>query len=203
VGIRGRMDWAIDFFETASKDNLRLHTEPLAAKHQPELGNHGEAARMLFELLIEPRHAGEQVWECVSLVHLGRVYRTLRWGIAVMLFEQAIALADAIDFDRGKMMALNDLGEMKCSWGELEDSLALLEQSLSLVGAEDHAARRDVLDNLVVAHEGLDHLETCQDLLEEVVRLDRELGHENLHDDQRHLEAIRALCASEDAEGSD
>ena len=41
------MDWAIDFSETVTKDNLLLVKETLDAKHQTELGNHDTAARIL------------------------------------------------------------------------------------------------------------------------------------------------------------
>ena len=123
------MDWAVDFIDSATKENLKFLRETIAAKHQAENGNYGEAARILWEVTIEARHSGNRRWECMTMVHMGKVYRVLRWGIAVKLFEEAIRLADEIGFDRAKMMALNDLGEMHCSWGQLERSLQLLERS--------------------------------------------------------------------------
>ena len=194
------MDWAVDFIETASKDNLRLVRETLDAKHQAELGNYGEAARILWEITIDARHADDQIWECISLVHMGKVYRVLRWSVAVKLLEQAIELARGLGFDRATMMALNELGEMRCSWGQLAESVKLLEEALGLVEASDLTSRRDVLLNLEVAHEGLGNYPTCQELLEEVVRLDRKLDHPELADDLEHLADVtrRSHSASRD-----
>lgn len=184
------MDWAVDFKQPASRDDLKLVRETLDAKHQADLGHHLEAARILWELSIGARHRGERNWECMTLVHLGKVYRTLRWAVAVKLYELAAKLAGSIRFDKARMMALNDLGEMRCSWGQLEEAIVDLEKSLELVESDDLQAKRDVMLNLAVAHEGVSHYDTCRELLEEVVRLDRELGHPDLEDDREHLEEI-------------
>ncbi len=184
------MDWDIDFSETISRDHLQLVKDTLDAKHQAELGNYDDAARILWELLIETKDRGETAWECITTVHMGKVYRFLRWGIAVKLYEQAIKLAESIEFDQAKMMALNDLGEMRCSWGELEVSVQLLKQSLALAQSDDVKSRRDILLNLSIAHEGLGHLTTCKKILKELVQLDKELGHQGLLEDQEHLAEI-------------
>lgn len=186
------MDWAIAFSETVTSDNLLLVKETLAAKHQTELGHYDTAARILWELIIEAKHREDAAWECITMVHMGKVYRVLRWGIAVKLYNQAIKLADAIDFKRAKMMALNDLGEMRCSWGELEVSIALFKQSLSLAPLGDIRARRDILLNLAVANEGLGRLAVCRSLLVELIELDKELEHQDLFEDQEYLAEIEA-----------
>ncbi len=194
------MDWDIDFSETVSRDHLQLVKETLDAKHQAELGNYDDAARILWELLVETKDRGETAWECITTVHMGKVYRFLRWGIAVKLYEQAIKMAESIEFNKAKMMALNDLGEMRCSWGELEVSIQLLKQSLALVQPDDLKARRDILVNLSIAHEELGHLPTCKKILKELIQLDKELGHQGLSEDQEHLAEIEARLAEDGRE---
>ncbi len=186
------MDWDIAFRETVTKDHLQLVKETLDAKHQAELGNHDTAARILWEIIIEAKHRGDTAWECITMVHMGKVYRVLRWGVAVKFYEEAIKLADAIDFKKAKVMALNDLGEMRCSWGELEVSIQLFLESLSLAQLDDIKARRDILLNLVIANEGLGRLKVCQDLLKELIELDKELEHQDLYEDREYLAVIQA-----------
>jgi tetratricopeptide (TPR) repeat protein len=181
------MDWSLDFKESASKDDLKLVRDTLDAKHQSELGHHVEAARILWEIAIGARHRGDKIWECMTLVHMGKVYRILRWAVAVQLYELAVELAGSIGFDRARMMALNDLGEMRCSWGQLEESIADLEKCLELIEPDDLQSKRDTTLNLAVAHEGIEHYRKCQKLLQEVVRLDQKLGHPELEDDREHL----------------
>jgi hypothetical protein len=42
----------------------------------------------------------------------------------------------------------------------------------------------------VVAHEGLDDLERCRSLLEEVITIDRQIGCEDVEEDMAHLDRI-------------
>lgn len=191
------VDWAVDFKKPANQDDLKLVRDTLDAKHQSEMGHHVEAARILWEIAIGARHRGDKIWECMTLVHMGKVYRILRWAVAVQLYELAAELAGSIGFDRARMMALNDLGEMRCSWGQLEQAIVDLEKSLELIAPDDLQSRRDATLNLAVAHEGVEHYEKCRRLLEEVVRLDRELGHPELDDDREHLGDITARMNEE------
>jgi hypothetical protein len=95
------------------------------------------------------------------------------------------------------MMALNDLGEMRCSWGQLEEAIVDLEKSLELIEPDDLQSRRDATLNLAVAHEGVERYPECRRLLEEVVRLDQKLGHPELEDDREHLDDITARINEE------
>jgi len=196
------MDWSVDFKESASKDDLKLVRDTLDAKHQSELGQHVEAARILWEIAIGARHRGDKIWECMTLVHMGKVYRILRWAVAVQLYELAADLAGSIGFDRARMVALNDLGEMRCSWGQLDEAIADFEKCLELIGPDDLQSKRDVTLNLAVAHEGVEHYQDCRRLLEEVVRLDQQLGHPDLDDDREHLGDITARIKEEPKKGA-
>jgi tetratricopeptide (TPR) repeat protein len=191
-GREATMDWAVDFKQPASQADLKLVRDTLDAKHQSELGHHVEAARILWEIAIGARHRGDRLWECMTLVHMGKVYRILRWAVAVQLYELAAELAGAIGFDRARMMALNDLGELRCSWGQLEEAISDLQKGLELIEPDDLQSKRDTMLNLAVAHEGIEHYQNCRRLLEEVVRLDRELGHPRSRGQKQGTEGTEA-----------
>lgn len=185
------MDWAVDFVSNMDRENVKLIRETLEAKVKSESGEYGDAARILWELLIQVRHAKNQEWECMTMVHMGKVYRALRWSIAVQLFEQALELAETIGFTQAKMMALVELGELKCNWGQFEESLALFRQALSLADVGDLDSRRIILLNIVVAYEGLDELETCRMLLQEVIEIDRKIDCDDMDEDLAHRDRIQ------------
>ena len=190
------MDWAVDFETSISKDDLQIIRETLEAKVKAESGQYGEAARILWELLVQLRHQKNERWECVTMVHMGMVYRALRWSIAMSLFEDALEFADRLGFERAKVMALTQIGEIKCQWGQFDDSLELFAQALELVDEGELATKRLILLDTVVAYEGLDQLDRCKTLLHEVMEIDKQLAREDLleredlEEDLAHLERI-------------
>lgn len=184
------MDWAVDFVTTPDKEDVRLMRETLEAKLRADSGQYGEAARILWELLVQVRHDKNWPWECMTLVHMGKVYRVLRWSIATKLFEEALQTAELRGFARAQMMAIAELGEMKCSWGQFEESLDLLHKALELVEPGDLASRRELLLDLVVAYEGCDDMPRCKRLLEEVLKLDREMETDEIEEDLDHYQRI-------------
>jgi tetratricopeptide (TPR) repeat protein len=190
------MEWALEFISNIDKENTKFLRETMEAKVKAEAGQYGEAARVLWELLIQVRHARERRWECMTMVHLGRVYRALRWTIAVNLLEDAVELADELTFDLAKMMALAELGELKCQWGQFRDSLELLSAALELNEEENLEYRRDILIDMVIAHEGLEDFDECEKLLEEIVVIAKRIKSVDLQDDIEHLERIRKIKAS-------
>jgi len=185
------MDWSVDFSSSVDKGELKLIRETLEAKLKAEAGQYGEAARILWELLVQLRHDKNRRWECITMVHMGKVYRALRWSIAVSLFEDALALAEELSFAHAQMTALAELGEMKCQWGQFDDSLELLQKALVLVQEGDLASRRLVLLDMVIAYEGLDDIQKCRSLLEEVLEIDKRTGSEELPEDLAHLRRLR------------
>jgi tetratricopeptide (TPR) repeat protein len=124
------------------------------------------------------------------MVHMGKVYRALRWRIAEQLFEDGLALAETIQLTRAKMMCLAELGEMKCQWGQFEEALDLFSKALALLDPGDMESRRHLMLDMVVAYEGLDELERCRDLLNEVIAIDRKIGCEDVEEDMAHLDRI-------------
>ena len=184
------MDWAVEFISSVGKDDVRIIRDTLEAKLKAESGQYGEAARILWELLVQVRHAKQQKWECITMVHMGKVYRALRWRIAEQLFEDALQLAESIQFIQAKMMCLAELGEMKCQWGQFDEALDLFSRAMALIDEGDMESRRLVMLDMVVAHEGLDDLERCRELLNEVLIIDRKIGCEDVEEDMDHLDRI-------------
>jgi len=184
------MDWAVDFLSTVNKDDVRIIRDTLEAKLKAESGQYGEAARILWEILVQVRHAKKRQWECITMVHMGKVYRALRWRIAEQLFEDALPLAEEIGFTHAKVMCLAELGEMKCQWGQFDEALDLFGKALALLDESDMENRRMLMLDTVVAHEGLDDLERCRSLLEEVITIDRQIGCEDVEEDMAHLDRI-------------
>jgi tetratricopeptide (TPR) repeat protein len=184
------MDWSVELSSSVDKEELKWVRETLEAKLKAESGQYGEAARILWELLVQIRHTKNSRWECLTMIHMGKVYRALRWSIAVSLFEDALELAEAVSYWEGKLLCFGELGEMKCQWGQFEDSLELLRKALSLVQEGELATRRLVLLDMVMAYEGLDDLTQCRCLLQEVIEIDRVIGSEELAEDMAHLHRL-------------
>ncbi|MFH1132457.1 MAG: hypothetical protein V1754_14065 [Pseudomonadota bacterium] len=189
------MDWAVDFVSNVDTENVNLMRETLEAKLKAESGQYGEAARILWELLVQVRHAKKNQWECITMVHLGKVYKALRWKIAMQLFEQALELSETIEFPRAKMMALDEIGEMECNWGHFVEAIELFQKSLSLVERGDLESKRSILLNMIIAYEGLDDLQRCRTFLEEVLQIDETIDSAEMDEDKSHLERIKATIA--------
>jgi len=184
------MEWAVEFLSTVNKEDVRNIRDTLEAKLKAESGQYGEAARILWELLVQVRHAKRRKWECITMVHMGKVYRALRWRIAEQLFEDALPLAESLDFTQARVMCLAELGEMKCQWGQFDEALDLFGKAQAMLDPADQESLRMLMLNTVVAYEGLDELERCRDLLKEVLAIDREIGHEDVEEDMAHLDRI-------------
>jgi len=190
------MHWAIDFVSDVKKADVSLMRETLEAKLKADSGQYGEAARILWELLLMVRHAKRRRWECITMIHMGKVYKAIRWRIAVQLFEEALELSEQIGMDRARLMALAELGEMECTWGHFTEALELFERASELLDPADLETRRSLLLVRVLAHEGLNSLDTCTEMLGEVLTLDEELEHPDMDEDRDHLARLQAVLTN-------
>ncbi len=190
------MQWAIDFVSDVSKADVDLMRETLDAKLKADSGQYGEAARMLWELLLIVRGAKRRRWECITMIHMGKVYKALRWRIALQLFEEALELSEEIGMDQARLLALAELGEMECTWGHFKEALELFDRAVALLDPADLETRRSLLLDRTLAHEGLNELDRCAALLHEAIELDAELDHPDLDEDQSHLERIQAVLSN-------
>jgi tetratricopeptide (TPR) repeat protein len=189
------MDWAVDFVSSVDRVEMKILRETLEAKQKADRGQYGEAARILWELLVQLRHSKNRKWECITMVHMGKVYRALRWSIAQSLLEDALELADQLGLAEVKMMALAELGEMTCQVGKLEESVDLLQRALALVAEGDERSRRTILLDLAVAYEGLGDYQRCREVLLEAVEIGRAINAPELEEDQAHLSRISAAVS--------
>ncbi len=185
------MEWAVDFSANVNAADVEQMRETLEAKLKAESGRHEEAARILWELLVQVRHSRQSRWECITMIHLGKVYKTLRWRTAHQLLEAAHELAEQISFDQGRMFALAELGQLESDWTHFDQALKHYDQALPLVEPGDLERRRSLLLAQVTAHEGLNQLERCRELLAEVLHLDDELDHKDSGADRARLQRIR------------
>jgi tetratricopeptide (TPR) repeat protein len=170
------MEWNIDFEDSLNDDRRRWTKQTLKAQVLFEGGQYGNAAQELWEVLTEARHAKDRRWECITLAHLGSVYRYIRNGICQKLLEEALELSQELNFTAARLIALTELGETACLWGKLDKAREMLEEALSLVEPERERDRRAVLLRLAMAYEGKDEVEQAKAFLEEVLQIDSRLG---------------------------
>ena len=183
------MEWNIDFEKTLGEDEQRWTKQTLKAQVFFEEGQYGKAAQELWEVLIEARHAENKRWECITMGHQGKVYRHIRNGICQKLLEGALALSEELDFAPGKLIALAELGETACLWGDLAKAREMLEEALSLVESKREQDRRAVLLRLAMVLEGQGEFAEARSLVREVLLIDKRLEIPD-GEDREHLERL-------------
>ena len=164
------MEWNTDFEQDLTEVRRRWTKQTLKAQVLFEQRKYGEAAQELWEVLIEARHAKDRRWQCITLAHQGKVYRHIRNGISLKLLEEALELSEELDFPPGRLIALGELGETACLWGELDKAVEKLEESLSLVDPRRDNDRRAVLLRLAMVYEGKGDLEKPKSILGRIWR---------------------------------
>jgi tetratricopeptide (TPR) repeat protein len=183
------MEWNVTFENSLGEDEQRWTRQTLKAQVVFEAGQYGNAAKELWEVLIEARHAKNRPWECITLAHLGKVYRHIRNGISLKLLEEALELARELGFTPGELIALGELGESACLWGELTKARETLEEAMRLVEPERQNDRRALLLRLAMVYEGQGSFRKAKSMVGEVLEIDRRLGIPD-HDDREHFERL-------------
>jgi hypothetical protein len=183
------MEWNVDFEKSLGEDEQRWTRQTLKAQVFFEEGQHGKAAQELWEVLMEARHAKKKQWECITLAHQGKVYRHIRNGICQKLLEEALGLSEELDFTPGKLIALAELGETACLWGELGKAREMLEEALPLVEDRREQDRRAVLLRLAMVLEGQGEIVKAKSLVREVLLIDKRLEIPD-GEDREHLERL-------------
>jgi hypothetical protein len=148
-------------------------------------------------VLIEARHAKNRQWECITLAHLGKVYRHIRNGISLKLLEEALELSKELDFAPGELIALGELGETACLWGDLAKARKTLEEAARLVAPEREIDRRALLLRLAMVYEGQGESKKAKSMVGEVLQIDKRLGIPD-GEDREHFERLNG--ASEPVE---
>jgi tetratricopeptide (TPR) repeat protein len=187
------MEWNVDFEKSLGEEEQRWTRQTLKAQVFFEEGQHGKAVQELWEVLIEARHAHNKQWECITLAHQGKVYRHIRNGICKKLLEEALELSGEIDFSPGKLIALAELGETACLWGELAKAREMLEEALTLVESRREQDRRAVLLRLAMVLEGQGDVVKAKSLVSEVLLIDKRLDIPDA-EDREHLERLNGTA---------
>jgi tetratricopeptide (TPR) repeat protein len=186
------MEWNTDFEKDLGEDEQRWTKQTLKAQIFFEDGQYGKAAQELWEVLMEARHAKNGRWECITLAHQGKVYRHIRNGICQKLLEEALEMSEDLGFAPGGLIALAELGETACLWGELEKARSMLEEALPLVEGGRGQDRRAVLLRLAMVLEGQGELEKAMSHVREALRIDEALEIPD-DEDREHLERLEQL----------
>lgn len=170
------MEWNVTFEKSFGEEEQRWTRQTLKAQVVFEAGQYGNAAKELWEVLIEARHAKNRPWECITLAHLGKVYRHIRNGISLKLLEEALELSRELDFAPGELIALGELGETACLWGDLAKARKTLEEAVRLVEPERENDRRALLLRLAMVYEGQGESKKAKSMVGEVLQIDKRLG---------------------------
>jgi tetratricopeptide (TPR) repeat protein len=185
------MDWNADFEEDLTEVRRRWTKQTLKAQVLFEEGRYGDAAQELWEVLTEARHGKDRRWECITLAHQGKVYRQIRNGICKKLLEEALELSEELDFKPGRLIALGELGETACLWGELAKAREMLEEATSLVEPTRENDRRALLLRLAMVYEGQGDVGNARSIVSEVLQIDKRLGIAD-EEDREHFERLKA-----------
>jgi tetratricopeptide (TPR) repeat protein len=183
------MEWNVTFEKSLGEDQQNWTRQTLKAQVVFESGQYGNAAKELWEVLLEARHAKERQWECITLAHLGKVYRHIRNGISLKLLEEALELSNGLDFAPGKLIALGELGETACLWGDLAKAQEWLEEAMLLVEPERENDRRALLLRLAMVYEGGGEFGKAKSAVGEVLRIDKRMGIPD-EEDREHFERL-------------
>jgi tetratricopeptide (TPR) repeat protein len=183
------MEWNTDFEDNLTEARRGWTKQTLKAQVLFEQGKYGDAAGELWEVLTEARHAKDGRWECITLAHQGKVYRHIRNGICKKLLEEAFELSEELEFTPGRLIALGELGETACLWGELDKAEKMLEESLSLVDPGRENDRRALLLRLAMVYEGKGDSGKAKSMVGEVLGIDRRLGIPD-EEDREHFERL-------------
>lgn len=183
------MEWNTDFEDNLTEARRGWTKQTLKAQVLFEQARYGDAAQELWEVLIEARHAKNRTWECITLAHLGKTYRHIRNGISLKLLEEALDLARELGFSAGELIALGELGETACLWGELPKARKMLKEAISLVVPEREGDRRALLLRLAMVYEGEGEFGRAKSMVGEALEIDRRLGISD-HDDREHFERL-------------
>jgi tetratricopeptide (TPR) repeat protein len=187
------MEWNVDFEKSLGEAEQRWTRQTLKAQVFFEEGQHGKAAQELWEVLMEARHAKNKQWECITLAHQGKVYRHIRNGICQKLLEEALELSEELNFVPGKLIALAELGETACLWGQLDKAREMLEEALPLVESGREQDRRAVLLRLAMVLEGQGEVVKARSLVSEVLLIDKRLDIPD-DEDREHFERLNGTA---------
>jgi tetratricopeptide (TPR) repeat protein len=165
-----------------------------------------EAKRRRFEEAFESygkalglqEAAGDRLGQSVTLANLASLHqRRGEWNEATNRYRQSLSLMGEEDRPR-RAAALNGLGFVRKKAGDLDEALAAYKEALGLLEATGDLLRSSVvLHNMALIYEERRGWREALRLLEQVIAIDKRIGHPDLKQD---MEAFRRIRVKLDAE---
>ncbi|MBF8278808.1 MAG: TPR domain protein [candidate division NC10 bacterium] len=168
-----------------------------------------EAKRRRFEeafdsygksLAIQER-AEDRLGQSMTLANLASLHQHRgEWEEATLRYRECLSLVGKEDPQR-RAAALNGLGFVRKKVGDLEGAIAAYEEALRLLEASgDHLRSSVVLHNMALIHEERNEWRDALRLMEQVISIDKRIGHPDLKQDMEVFRRIRSkLDAERDA----
>ena len=188
------MNWehqlAVDIYDREEA----LLPNALKARNLCRQNRYGEAMEVLWDALRGARRSDSKKQEAFVLIHIGKVYRNWIWDIALKFYRDGLAVARSCGFKRGEMIAYDAIGELYYAWGKQEDALAYYGKSLEIAcDLKCSPCRRDIILDMIDAYEACGEIDRCEELLQEAIRLDEEMGAPTLRGDLQVEETERGF----------
>ena len=144
----------------------------------------GEALEILLNALKEVRRSGSKKREAFILIHIGKVYQKWITDIALKFYLEGLFVARSCEFKRAEMIAFNAIGELYYAEGKQNEAMNYYRKSLNAAcDLEDPSCRRDILLDMIDCYEARGEIDRCEELLQEAIRLDEDMGTPSLEND--------------------
>ena len=182
------MNWEQQLVVGIQDQEKALLPNALRARNLCRQNKYGEAMEVLWDSLRDARRSDSQKQEAFVLIHIGKVYRNWIWDIALKFYQDGLTVAQSCGFRRGEMIAFDAIGELYYAWGKQEDALAYYRKSLEIAcDIEDPSCQRDILLDMIDSYEEWGEIDRCEELLQEAIQLDEEMGAPGLQGDYREM----------------
>ncbi len=160
-----------------------------------------EAFESYDKALALQRQAGDRLGQSVTLANLASLHQHRgEWDEATKRYRESLSLIGEEDPPR-RAAALNGLGFVLKKAGDLEGAMAAYQEALRLMETTGDLLRSSViLHNMALIHEERKEWRKALRLMEQVIAIDKRIGHPDLKQDMEVFRRIRSkLDAERDA----
>jgi tetratricopeptide (TPR) repeat protein len=137
---------------------------------------------------------GETPGRAVTVANIGGIHlRRQSWPEALQCLEQALALYEKAEDAIGMATTLNNLGLVQRRLGDLDGAYQRYARTRDLMKASGDLLRATIpVHNMALIHEEKGEYREALRLMEEVVAIDKRIGHPDLRQDLETFGRIRA-----------
>jgi tetratricopeptide (TPR) repeat protein len=159
---------------------------------------HQEAFDSYSRSLALQERAEDTLGRSVTLANLASLHQVRgEWEKAAERYRACLSLVGKEDPQR-RAAALNGLGFVRKKVGDLEGAMAAYEEALRLLQVSgDHLRGSVILHNMALIHEERNEWREALRLMEQVISIDKQIGHPDLKQD---MEVFRRIRLKLDAE---